>query len=207
MPLPLIALVAWGGGAMASIYSVLPDSVTRIAKSEFIRIAGMDLKGLENAAIKDVFAKMGLDIDPENGGLNAGAITDAINAGPLGGSGIELSNVFDKDALKRDLVKVALKQASDAFGLEINGLSLDDIKLEIKTQVSREVMEQVRAGAGELAESAKDLVDLVRQIDAYKKAKEKGEAGPNLLMTKEAINNRERQARYRAAHKRVWMDR
>lgn len=208
MPLPLLgvaAIGAWGTGVMTAASLLLPDSVKRIAKEEFVRLMVGDLQDLEDAAISGAFERLGLEIDPSDGGLSAQAITRAINEGPLAGSDVQLTNVFDKSALKTDLMRVAMAQAAQAYGLEVSGLSVESIKQELRRQVSREVMEQVRASGGDLAPEAKDLAALVQQIEAYKRAKAAGEDVP-LDMSPKGISNRERQARYRATHKRVWVE-
>ena len=207
MPAPLVALAAAIAATLGAVYAMLPDSAQRIAKEEFVRLFAGEVSEAESAAIKEAFLKMGLDIDPENG-INEQTITAAINAGPLGGSGVELTNIFDREAIKRDLRRLALVHAAQQFGIELHSLETEAVKDAIREYVAELVREEI-ANGGDLVDAAPDLVAIVKMIDAARKGY-KNEAGETieekpLLMSEAAINNRERQARYRASHKRRWV--
>lgn len=208
MPFPLA--IAGVAAAIGGIYAALPSSVQNITKDEFMRLMAGDLGELEREAIKAGFLKLGMEIDPETG-INAQTITEAINAGPLAGTGVELTNIFDRDAVRGDIEKVALAYAAQSFGLEVKSLTVDAVKEALRGEVSRLVREQIADGGGDLVDAAPDLVALVRMIEAAQKAMQTGEDGtrqkPPVSMTPEAISNRERQARYRATHKRHWEER
>lgn len=201
------AVLAAGAAIMAAVYAAIPDSVHRIAKEELMRVTAGDVSEYENEAIKAAFEKIGLDIDPEEG-LTPQTITSAINAGPLAGTGIELTNIFDREACKRDLQRVAMARAAEAFGVKITDTSAEGLKASIKEEISRRVMEQLGEGAGDYLEAAPDLVELVRQLNAGIKAGLIDGNGnfkePGLMMDEFHVNLRERQARYRAAHTRHW---
>lgn len=207
MPFPLA--IAGVSAAIAGVYAALPSAVQNITKDEFMRLLAGDLGELEREAIKGALLKMGLELDPDTG-INAQSITEAINAGPLAGSGVELSNIFDREAVKGDLQKVALAFAAQSFGLEVKSLSVESIKEALRGEVSRMVREQIGDGGGDLVDAAPDLVAIVRMIEAAQKHMQTGEDGtrqkPQVSMTREAISNRERQARYRATHTRHWED-
>jgi len=200
-----VGLAAWGAAVYAAASMLVPDSIQRITKEEFLRLMKLDVGELEDIAVKEAFSKMGLEIETGKN-LSAQSITNAINNGPLAGSEVELTNIFDKESLKRDLTRIALDRAAQTFGLTIKGLSIDEIKTELKKKVSADVMEQARGAGGDLVDNAKDVVELVRQIDAYKNALARRE-DVGLDMSPEGVDNRERQARYRANHKRVWVSR
>lgn len=208
MPIP----VALGVGAAISaayvaISNMIPDAVEKITKEEFMRLVAGDVGDLEKAAITDAFAKLGLAIDPEQG-LSAGAITAAINAGPLAGTGVELTNIFNRDAVKSDMQRIALAHAAQTFGLHLNSLKTEDVKEALRGYVSQLVRDEI-AGGGDLVDAAPDLVALVKLIDAARKNYREDENGnferKPLKMTPEAISNRERQAKYRAGHTRRWV--
>lgn len=205
MALP--AVLAAGAAFMAGVYAVLPDSIQRIAKEELLRIVKGDVGDYENEAIKAAFEKIGLEIDPEEG-LTPQAITRAINSGPLAGTGVELTNIFDRDACKRDLQRLAMVRAAEAFGVSVHDTSAEGLKATIKAEVSKRVMEQLGEGAGPYLEAAPDLVELVRQLQAgIKSGLINGEGqfqAPGLMMDEFHVNLRERQARYAARHKRHW---
>ena len=209
MPLPLLLLGSALTGIFATVVASIPDSITKISKEEFVRLFAGEVSEAENAAIKDAFARLGLDVDPD-AGINAQTITAAINAGPLGGTGVELTNLFDRDAVKRDLQRLALVQAAQSFGIELHSLETEAVKEAIRGYVADMVREEI-AGGGDLVDAAPDLVAIVRMIDAARKGY-KNEAGEEvrekpLLMSKEAVSNRERQAKYRGNHQRRWVER
>lgn len=208
MPIPVVVAVGAAITAIwAAVANAIPDSVEGIAKEEFMRLVAGDLGELEQSAIKDAFAKLGLDVDPEQG-LNQATITAAINAGPLAGTGVEMSNIFDRTAVQADLQRIALAQAAQSFGITLRSLKTEDIKEALRGYVSQMIMDDI-ANGGEMAAVAPDLVALVRLIEAARKHYDEAgnyERAP-LKMTPEAINNRERQAKYRANHKRTWVAR
>ena len=124
-------LAAAAAAVLGAIYAAMPESAQRVAKEEMARLAMGEVDEYENEAMKAAFATMGLDIEPSEG-LTPQAITQAINAGPLAGTGIELTNLFDRDAVKRDLEKIAIAQAASAFGVEIKSLRPEGIKEAVK---------------------------------------------------------------------------
>lgn len=169
----------------------------------------MNVSEAEGAAIKEAFLKMGLDIDPESG-INEEAITKAINAGPLAGTGIELTNIFNRESIKRDLKRLALVHAAQNFGITLTSTDTESVIEAVKAYAAEIVREEIAMG-GDLVDAAPDLVAIVKMIDAARKGY-KNEAGEvvdkkPLLMSDAAINNRERQAKYRANHTRRWIDR
>ena len=210
MPFPaVVALAAAIAAVYATVAAVLPDSLERISKEEFTRMFLGEVSEAEDAAIKDAFARMGLDIDPSSG-INAETVTAAINAGPLAGTGVEFSNVFDSDAVKRDLQKLALVHAAQSFGIELTSLDPDSVKEAIRAYAAEIVIEELSYGS-DLLDAAPDLIEIVKMIAAARKGY-KNEMGQvvdekPLLMSKEAISNRQRQAKYRASNKRRWVPR
>ena len=76
-------------------------------------------------------------------------------------------------------------------------------------KIMAEIVREEIAMGGDLLDAAPDLVAIVKMIDAARKGY-KNEMGEQvsikpLLMSDAAINNRERQAKYRANHRRVWV--
>ena len=208
MPFPVLLLIPALTAVFAAVVASIPDSVTRITKEELARLIMGEVSDAEGAAIKEAFLKMGLDIDPEDG-INAQTITAAINAGPLGGSGVELTNIFDREAVKRDLRRLALVHAAQNFGIELRSLETEAVKDAIRGYVADMVREEI-ANGGDLVDAAPDLVAIVKMIDAARKgymdeAGNKVEEKP-LLMSDAAVNNRERQAKYRGTHRRRWVE-
>lgn len=207
MAAPFLALGAVLAGVYATVATMIPDSITRISKEEMARLFLGNVSEAEDAVIKDAFAEMGLDIDPSDG-INAQTLTAAINNGPLAGSGVELTNIFDREAIKRDLKRLALVHAAQSMGLKLTSLTTESVQEALKAHAAEIVREEIAMG-GDLIDAAPDLVAIVKMIDAARKGY-KNEAGETvsekpLLMSDAAINNRERQAKYRANHRRVWV--
>ena len=207
MGAPLVALGAALAAVMGVVAASIPDSITRITKEEFARLFLGEVSEAESAAIKDAFQKMGLDIDPENG-INERTLTDAINNGPLAGTGVELTNIFDREAIKRDLTRLALVQAAQGAGLKLTSTTTEAVTEAVKTYIAEIVREEIKYG-GDIVDAAPDLVAIVKMIDAARKDY-RNEAGDvieskPLLMSEAAIDNRRRQAKYRANHKRRWV--
>ena len=163
---------------------------------------------LEKWALEKAFERMGLTLNADTG-FSKEAITDAINAGPLAGSGVQLSNIFDRQAVKNDLHRLALAKAVEATGLNIKGLTTEDAKAALREYISDRVIEQVGDGGGSIVDAALPLAELVREIRAANRAsgtlpgEHPGRDKPTDF-TPAGISNRERQARYRATHTRHW---
>lgn len=93
MALPIFAAA---GALLGIIYAALPESAKEIGREEFERITTGQGDEYINAVIESAFENVGIDIDVEEG-LNAQTLTAALNNGPLAGTGLEFSNIFDKD--------------------------------------------------------------------------------------------------------------
>lgn len=213
MPGPAAAIAgitAAAAAALAAIYAAMPDSVQRIAKEEMARMAMGEVDEYEEAAMKAAFASIGLEIEPSEG-LTPQAITAAINAGPLAGSGVELTNLFDRDAVKRDLEQIAVGYAAQAFGIEITSLRPESIKEAVKGELRKKMLAQLSEGEGEWLALAPDLVDIARRLDEARRVGRMDAAGnfvpPELAMDDYHVKLRERQATYRAGHSRRWEER
>ena len=204
MPVPILVIA---GSVLATLYAALPDSVKTIGREEFERIALPDVNEFTDGLMQAAFERIGLDLDPSDG-LTPQALTQAINAGPLAGTGIELTNIFDRDACKRDVMRVAIDQAAGAFGLSVQDKSADGLKAAVKAEITRRVMEQLGEGAGDYIDAAPELVEVARQLRAGIKAGLIDEQGnfvpPELMQDEFHVKLRERQARYYANHGRKW---
>lgn len=134
-----------------------------------------------------------------DGEVNHETITQAINAAVMP-EGVEFSNLFDNDAVKSDVRRIGLAYAAEAYGYE-GGLSASQLRERITSEIVREVLDDISAGGGEYMDAALGLVAAQRLID---KPEPKKWNVPRVFTVK-AEKNRERQARYRASHKRVWI--
>jgi hypothetical protein len=200
MPIPLIV---WGAVSAATAFAVSPlgTAAWRLLQAEI-------KEPMEKWALEQAFKKLGLTIDASQG-FSKESITAAINAGPLAGSGVELTNVFDRDAVRADLQRVALARAVQETGLNITTLDVESVKRALREYVKNRVDQQLAAGGGDLIDAAKPLAMLARDIQAAN-APTNTPPGGNpgreqpVDFSPRGIKNRERQARYRANHTRHW---
>lgn len=207
MPVFLIppAVVAIGAALTAlSLSAVGKPLIENIVKSY--------KKDLEEWALSHAFAAIGIPLTTETG-FSREAVTAAINAGPLAGSGVVLTDVFDREAIKSDVKRIALEKAVAETGLEIKGLTVPDLRAALKAYVSNVAREQLESGDGDIVAAAPALVEMLRMIREANKSDPAGPGGtpgyhpgPAVPVdpSPEAEKNRERQARYRGAHTRHW---
>lgn len=207
IPLVIAGVSASIGAIFAGAAELVPEAAKDIAKEEFMRLVMGDVSDLEKEVIQAAFTKLGLDIDPEEG-INATTITQAINNGPLASTGIELTNIFDREAIKKDMQKLALAYAAQSMGIKPKSLKADDVKDAVREYVSEMVIDEISNGNPEWLEEAKDLVAVVQMISEARRLYKEIEPGvfakPELSNHPAAVSNRERQAKYRANHKRKW---
>ena len=148
-------------------------------------------------AAQSALDKLGIPLDLD-GEVNHETITQAINAGVLKGE-VTFTNLFDKDAVKADVRRIALERAGAAFGYE-GGLSVDAVSLRLVAEIIQEVRADIAAGAGPYIDAAQDLQGVLSKL----KPRHDDWATPKNF-TQKGINNRARQAAYRAAHSRKWL--
>jgi hypothetical protein len=142
---------------------------------------------------------MGLDI-PLDADVNQLTLTQAINAGVLGGE-VTFTNLFDKDAVRADVRRIALDRAAASFGYD-GAAGVEGLRRKIISDVLRDVRAEIEAGAGDYIDAAPDSAKALDVLNSEKKEdwntptdfSEKGE------------KNRARQATYQASHTRVWVD-
>ena len=196
MPFPLLlAIPAVAGG------------VATVGRPFLHRWLKQNHEKIEAWALKNAFDAIGLpDLTDEK--LSRENFTKAINKKFLPSGALELSNIFDRAAVERDVSKYAFKKAAADLGISLEAETVDGMRDALGEWVRGQVREQVDAGGGELINGAKDVAQLVDQIQDLGYGPD-GEPvpGAGLLMTKEAISNRERQARYRASHTKKWESR
>jgi hypothetical protein len=158
-------------------------------------------KDIEEWALNKAFEAAGFP-DLTGDTVTKKSFSDAITEKFLAGSGIELTNIFDRNVLQKDIERAAIKKACEAMGISVSSVSDTEIKDGIKSWVIGEIKKQVDSGGGELIDGAKEIKSIMAAVVTYRKNKEKLTTG--LDMSEHGIKNRERQARFRANHKRHW---
>lgn len=152
-------------------------------------------------AVGAVFEELGLELQPDEG-LNEATIRRAINEGPLAGSGVVFTNIFDRQAVIDDLMLAGMKKVGEAFGVDVSGVS--DLRGAVRQSLAGEIAEQLAAESGSLFEGAPDSAFIARVLAAGPVVE--GWNAPTDLSAA-GQSNRERQARFRASKTRHWVAR
>lgn len=194
MGLPLI--LAGAGGIVAGLHSAA--SATKPFLERYLRKHQAEI---EAWALSNAFEAIGLPDLTANPSRED--ITEAINQKFLAGSGFALTNIFDAHAIREDGLRFALATAADQLGIQVESPTVKGMREALRAWVRSEVVAQLEAGAGSIVDGAADHAGVLAMIQYHQSRP----ADPGLLMTPEAISNRERQARYRATHSKMWVKR
>ncbi len=199
MPLPLVlaGVAAIGSGVYA------------VSKPFLHRYLMTQRPAIEEWALKNALEAIGLpDLMDEK--LTRESFTGAINNHFLSGSDIQLTNLFDAKATKKDIEAYTLKKAAKELGIELVHATVDGMKDALKDWICDQIKEQIGASSGDLIDGAKDLSRVLIIIKSVRKnldANGQPVPPPPVADTPAAISNRERQAKYRASHTRHWENR
>lgn len=167
---------------------------------EALTNTGNARKDFEAFAIKAAFEYLGIEID-DAGDISEASITAAINKAFLDGSGLVLTNVFDGDAIQRDIERFALEQVNGAAGGELafSSFNGDSMREVARSYVHGKVGAQLADFGGDLIDGAGANQAILDIVAAYEKRQNQP-----LDESDKAVKNRARQERYRASHKRHW---
>lgn len=136
-----------------------------------------------------------LDLDGE---ISKKTITEAICRDILGGE-LQFSNLFDRAAVKADVKRIAIEQASQSLGFAGGG-SIESIRDQLTNQLLDEIRAEIEAENGAFIEAAKGLASTQALLEKPKKE----DWNKPVDFSEKGISNRARQAKYRAAHTRHW---
>lgn len=210
MPIPLV--IAGVAGASALFGSLTAGGSRSVAASYLKRQLSRNSEEIERWALSAVFERMGLpDLMGET--VNRQSFTNAVNSTFLSGQDFQLSNLFDAQSVRNDAMRYGMLQVAEQAGLQLETVSVAGMKDAIQAWIMQLIEDELTADeVGELAEDARDVWEIIQLYKRYKKAEQDGagedggEGGRKpLIQTPEAISNRERQARYRANHRRKWV--
>jgi hypothetical protein len=151
-------------------------------------------------AMYAVLSSMGLSYTPGDD-VNRATLSAKISADIVGGD-VQFSDLFDKEQVAADVRRMAVAKASEMYGYDA-GMGLAGLRDKVVSDVLASVREQVAAGEGEYLDAATDSETALRVIESPAK---EGWNEPTDFSDK-GEKNRERQARYRANHKKVWVER
>lgn len=185
MPLPAV---------VAAAVSVLSAAIV----ADDLLTGGKYGQAIGKKAAQLVLDSRGIPLDLD-GEVNEFTITSALCS--LLPDGVVFENVFDKEAVRRDLKQMAVSYAADQFGFD-GSVDPDVLRQKIIDEVTREVLADIQAEQGKYLDAAKGLAEVQRLIDRPEPFDWKS---PRVFTTK-AEKNRDRQAAYRAAHSRKWVE-
>lgn len=200
MPIPLVI-------AGAAVLAAVPGAYS--ASKPFLhRYLQRNRPAIEKWAMANALEAAGFpDLMDES--LSRDDFTRAINEKFLAGTDLQLTNIFDAQAIKDDALKMAMKKAAGELGIELRSATIDGMKEALGVWIRAQVQEQIDGGGGDLIDGAKDLSSVLAIIKSVQKGlDENGDKKEEELdMSPEGVSNRERQAKYRASHKRHWEER
>lgn len=202
MPIPLV-IAGWvAGAAAATRLAAAGASVAVLAEEVYPRVKKM-VVAAGPELLQGVVDGMGIELDAQ-GGLNDETITAAINRTLLSGTGIELESVFDRKKMLKGFEKIAIKKVAEELGLgPVDNLGA--VTVALREWLTNEVGAQLAAQAGAVVDAAIPAVNVAAMV-ALGKDKKEGWNTPRDF-TPEGIDNRARQAKYRATHTRHWVQR
>lgn len=207
MPLPLLLLpaipeaVAWLGGALVSlraamgavaVYELYPIARERVAKK---------WNELGPSLLQFAMTKYGLEMDVSKG-INDETLTAFFNNKLLTGTGLQLDSVLDRDKAKRGFERIAMEQVSQRIGLGPVS-SMKGVRSALQDWIVQEVGAQLAVEAGEVIDVATARAQLAAKIEKGKQ--DQSQWNKPTDFSNKGIKNRERQKRYRQAHKKHWV--
>lgn len=148
----------------------------------------------EDWAIKAAAEKLGIDASE---GLNTKTINDIVNK-KLEGSGLKITDIFNKTKTKEDIKKFTTKKMNEALpaGLKFRSLARQDLNRGVKNYLKRELAKMAKDRAADLA--LDDDPQVLAMIEAYND----GRGIPT--GDDDDPTNAERQATFRAGHSYYW---
>jgi hypothetical protein len=209
MPLPIVvgvvaAVMALIAATKDDLGDIALESVKDAAKAEAKKLVKQFLREHREELIAAVLSNLlGVQVDGEPTELS---ITEAVN-GKLGTS---FSNLFSADLLREDLLRMAIERIQTALPMVDSLNDEHNVRYAVRAAVFDEI-KSVMDGSGTqlLPSEAAEIIKAAAAnlIDVYDWARpQRPEDKPALLMDDKSVKNRERQARYRASHTRVWVE-
>lgn len=184
-----------GRGIADFINGILDKAELRDVKEEWVRKnTDRGAKILEQKAIEAAADRLGLDI---SGGLNTKTVNDLINK-KLEGSGIKITDIFNKRKTKADIAKFATKKINETMptGLKFRSLARQDINRGVKNYVKSAVKKAALERASELI--LDDDLEVLAMITAYSD-------GRGISYGNKDATGASRQADFRANHVYGWV--
>lgn len=208
MPVPLVVGAIAGVSALAGTGAAMVGR--EYARAFLKRQLFKHRDEIEKWALSAVFEQFGFpDLTGDN--VDRKSFTEAINQKFLSESGFQFTNLFDQESVKRDAFKFGVQRIAEEAGLTLEDVSEKGLVDALRRWVFDLIGEELtNEDLGELTQDAKDVWEIVQTFRKYKTAAEDGQEAEDkgrrpLINTPAAQKNRERQARYRANHQKIWV--
>jgi hypothetical protein len=196
MPVMLVPIIASGATALAAWAA---KDVTQ----EFIK---RKVHAYFNDKADEFFAAAAEDMGVElsdSGQLTDESLTAVINSKFLSGSGVQIDSLLDRDRLRAGLEKLAISKLAEQVGVPVGeSQTIGGVKLALQQWAGDQVKSQLESESGAVFDSAAPSQFIAKVIADAPKTPGWNDATD---MTSKGISNRERQARYRSQHTRIWV--
>lgn len=170
-------------------------------KDFVIRKSKAELQGYVEQFIASTAKDMGLELS-EDGNLTDESLTGVANK-LLAGTGVKIDSLLDRDRLKSGLEKQAIEALAQSIGMPVAGGGISGVRVALQQWAVNEVTAQLVAGGGAVFDAAKPDSKIGALI--VKAEKKVGWNVPTDMSDK-GVDNRRRQAKYRARHKKQWVE-
>jgi hypothetical protein len=179
----------------------------KIVMNELRRMIGMEHFDMTSRAFWELDQTLDEDLELDEADISR-AISQKLQIKEK--LGIELTNIFDRDAIKADINKLALARVNFLLGADpenpiIESFNKDSMRSNLRGFFGKQAVMAIESGSSGFIGAA----DVSRIVDAamtYERHYEKYKADPAkpVINTPDAASNRSRQAKYRANHTRHW---
>jgi hypothetical protein len=170
------------------------------AAADVVRLGRSARNYIADLLIIDQLNAAGLEIEPGTA-LTPEVIAEAMRAKIEAEYGIDVGNILDADSVKRSLRTEALRLVAERLGVEPTQAG---IAREMRSQVSTMLRDAVANGDADVLQAVG--LGESRIEEALRAASADEWPTPISNFSEKAEKSRERQARYRASHKRVWVE-
>jgi hypothetical protein len=177
--------------------AVLTDSIGLATGA--VKLAQNVKEFVINVLVADALLIAGLEVEPF-APLTERVLADAIAKKIEQEYGLKVGDLLDAESVKRNLRSEALRVVGDRLGV---GGSVRDIADALKARVREELKNAARNGDVDVLEAIGVGQRAIDDAERAAKADYASQQARNFSAAAE--KNRERQARYRAAHRRKWV--
>ncbi len=202
MPLPVIAAAAVV--ALTALARFVIGSLLVGAAGEYARRKVQPyIDEFEGDLLAVAVKQIGLELSPD-GHLTDESITASINTKLLGGTGVQIDSLLDRDKLRAGLERLAIKKLAEAVGVPLDdSQTMAGVKTALQAWAAAQVVAQMQDEEGAVFDAAVPSKFIQKVItDAVKN---EGWNTPTDLTAK-GVANRARQEKYRHQHKRTWVE-